>query len=97
MQDAEIRTGIVTAYLKPLEAQRKPYQDLLNELNQSLGWGSPMYLSQSELSYDWPSCVARPHAAAAELAGVKSDAKWGTAPAVIPVTESVLENRTCRR
>jgi hypothetical protein len=80
VQDAEIRTAVVRAYLKRPEAERQPYRDILEELSRRMGWGSPMYLSQYELSYDWPAYVARLHAAAAELAGVKSDARWDRPP-----------------
>jgi len=67
-------------YLNLPEEERKPYRALLDELWVRMGWGSPFFLSQSELSYDWPSYVARVHLAAAELAGVKTEAKWEQPP-----------------
>jgi hypothetical protein len=45
-----------------------------------MSWGAPWYLSQCELAYDWPGYVARLHQAAAELAGVKSEARWEAPP-----------------
>jgi hypothetical protein len=80
IQDAEIKAGIVKAYLKLPAEQRKPYQELLDELALRMSWGSPMYLSQCELSYDWPAYVARLHRAAADLAGVKTEATWEQPP-----------------
>ena len=80
VQDWEIKRMMVAAYLKLPEAQREPYRQLLVELHYRISWGSPMYFSQYELSYDWPSYVARLHQAAAELAGVKTQAKWDQPP-----------------
>jgi hypothetical protein len=80
VQDAEVKTAVVRAYLNLPEEERKPYRALLDELWVRMGWGSPFFLSQSELSYDWPSYVARVHLAAAELAGVKAEATWEQLP-----------------
>ncbi len=80
VQDAEVKAAIVRAYLKLPEAERKPHQALLEELLVRMGWGSPFYLSQAELSYDWPGYVARLHLVAAELAGVKAPAAWEQPP-----------------
>jgi len=80
VQDAEVKTAMVRAYLKLPEEERKPYRALLDELLVRMGWGSPFYLSQSELSYDWPGYVARLHLAAAELAGAKTGAAWDRPP-----------------
>jgi hypothetical protein len=80
IQDAEVKTGIVRAYLNLPEEDRKPYHELLNELSARMGWGSPYYLSQCELGYDWPAYVARLHQAAADLSGVKSEARWENPP-----------------
>jgi len=87
VQDAEVKTAVVRAYLKLPEEERKPYQALLDELWVRMGWGSPFYLSQSELSYDWPSYVARLHIAAATLAGVKTEAAWEQPPKPGPTSE----------
>ena len=76
VQDAEVKTAIVRAYLKLPEEERKPYQELLNDLLVRMSWGSPFYLSQCEMGYDWPSYVARLHLAAAKLASVKTEATW---------------------
>jgi len=80
VQDAEIKAAIVRAYLKLPEEARKPYRALLDELLVRMGWGSPFFLSQSELAYDWPAYVARLHLTAAELAGAKSPAAWHQPP-----------------
>lgn len=82
VQDAEVKAAIVRAYLRLPEDARKPYRALLEELLARMSWGSPFYLSQSELGYDWPAYVARLHLAAAELAGVKSEATWERPPAI---------------
>lgn len=80
LQDAEVKTAIVKAYLKLPEEARAPYRALLEELAVRMNWGSPFYLSQCELAYDWPAYVARLHLAAAELAGVKTEATWDAPP-----------------
>ena len=41
---------------------------------------SPFFLSQHELSYDWPSYVASLHLAAGELSGARSGAAWDKPP-----------------
>jgi hypothetical protein len=79
-QDSEVKAAIVKAYLDLPEGSRKPYRAILEELLTRMAWGSPFYLSQSELGYDWPGYVARLHQAAAELAGVRSDARWDSPP-----------------
>jgi len=84
VQDSEIKAAIVRAYLKLPEAERKPHQALLEELLARMGWGSPFFLSQSELAYDWPGYVARLHLAAAELAGARTPAAWDQPPAAGP-------------
>jgi hypothetical protein len=80
IQDAEVKTAIVRAYMNLPEEARKPYRALLDELLVRMGWGSPFFLSQSELSYDWPGYVARLHLAAAEAAGVRTEATWEQPP-----------------
>jgi hypothetical protein len=79
VQDVEVRTAIVRAYLKLPAEQRKPYRVLLDELGKRIAWGGD-FLSQNELGHDWPSYVAKVHLTAAELAGVKTDAKWDSPP-----------------
>jgi hypothetical protein len=76
VQDAEVRTAIIRAYLKLPEERRKPYRALLDELLVRMGRGSHFFLSQCELAYDWPAYAARIHLAAAELAGVKTGDTW---------------------
>jgi hypothetical protein len=75
VQDAEVKTAIVRAYLNLPEEQRKPYRALLDGLRERMGV-SNWFASQQELALDWSSYVARLHLAAAELAGVKTGAKW---------------------
>lgn len=53
---------------------REPYRALLGEFNRRMAFGSPFYLSQCELAYDWPAYVARLHLAAAEVSGAKTGA-----------------------
>ena len=79
VQDTELRYMIVRAYLKLPEADRKPYQDVLNEFARRVAW-SAGYLPQYELGYGWRAYVAKTHAAAAELAGVKTGANWDMPP-----------------
>jgi hypothetical protein len=80
VQDTEVRLSIMRAYAKLPEEQRKPYRALLDELPGRIGSGSA-FLSQCELAYDWPAYMAREQAAAAELAGVRSEATWDAPPA----------------
>jgi hypothetical protein len=66
----------------PAERQ-KPYRDLLDDLARRTDACSPgpvRMFPQTELSYDWYGCVADLHAAAAELAGVKTNATWQRPP-----------------
>jgi hypothetical protein len=79
LQDAEIKTLMVRSYLKLPEEQRKPYRAILDELRDRMG-ASSWFISQQELALDWPAYVAKLHLAAAELAGVKSAAKWEQPP-----------------
>ncbi len=79
VQDHELRMAIVRGYLELAEDEREPYQDLLDELGRRMGW-STTYLSQHELSYDWPSYAAQLQQAAAELAGEQTDARWQQPP-----------------
>jgi hypothetical protein len=79
-QDAELRAAVIRASLKLSEDERKPYRAILEELNARIARGSPMVLGDQELSDDWPSYVARLHRAAAELAGIRSDARWEDPP-----------------
>jgi hypothetical protein len=79
VQDTELRFAIIRAYSKLPEDQRAAYRDLLDEFARRIS-GRYGYLSQHELSYDWPSYVARVQEAAAELAGVKTDVTWDNGP-----------------
>jgi hypothetical protein len=74
----------------PLEKQIGPgtstsYNELMIEMYAHVRAGCGVYGSwsnvpQTELGYDWPAWLARLHAAAAEAAGVKIDAKWNEPP-----------------
>jgi hypothetical protein len=79
VQDYELRAAIVRAMEGLSEEQRRPYLDLLDEAAARVRWGSAC-LSQHELAYDWPSYAVRVQEAAAELAGVKTDAVWQKPP-----------------
>jgi hypothetical protein len=79
VQDMEVRLMIVRGYLKLPEEQRKPYRELLDEFARRLAWSSG-YLTQYELGYGWRAYVAQVQAAAAELAGAKSQAQWDRPP-----------------
>lgn len=78
VQDAELRLSIIRAYLMLPEEQRKPYRALLDELPGRVG--ASMFLGQNELALDLPAYRARLQVAAAELAGVKSEARWEQPP-----------------
>lgn len=80
VQDWEIKRMLVAAYLNLPEEKRAPYRAVLNELARRIEFGTPFYLSQSELQYDWPAYVARLHETAADLLGVKSEARWAKPP-----------------
>ena len=80
VQDFEARMAVVRALARLPEDQRKPYRALLDELGRRMAMGHS-YLSQHELSYDWPSYVAKVHLAAAELAGANAKARWDAPPA----------------
>ncbi len=79
VQDAHLRSAIIKAYAKLPEEQRKPYRALVDEFAMRAAWSSA-YLSQHELSFDWPSYAARLQQAAAELAGAKDAATWSAPP-----------------
>jgi hypothetical protein len=79
LQDFEARMAILDALPKLSEAEQQPYRQLLDDYLRRCAVGEA-YLSQTELSLDWPAYVARLYAAAAELAGVKMDAVWGQPP-----------------
>jgi hypothetical protein len=61
--------------------RRQPYRALLDEASRRLGWSWFVgYLSQHELGYDWRAYAAQVQASAAELAGVKCEARWQDPP-----------------
>ncbi len=79
VQDMELRMAIVRMYMDLPEDERQPYRDLLDDLPDYINW-SRAYMSQHELSYDYQDYIARIQQAAAELAGVESDAEWDQPP-----------------
>ena len=79
VQDVEVRTGIIRAYLKLPEEQQKPYRALIDELAAHAGPCGGA-LPQQELNFDWAAYVARVHLAAAQLAGQKAEATWDNPP-----------------
>jgi hypothetical protein len=85
LQDFEARMAILDASAKLPAEQQKPYRDLLDDLLRRVKAGGGFLfgaecLPLTELSYDWPAYVARLHAAAAELSGVKTEARWEQPP-----------------
>ncbi len=76
-QLAEARIAIIRAYLKLPEPEQKPYRDLMEQVRTMTRM---IYLSQSELAYDWPSYSAAQYAAAAQLTGGPDNARWGQPP-----------------
>jgi hypothetical protein len=79
LQDFEPRLVILQA-LATLPAEKQAAcRALLDELRRRFAVGNA-YLSQAELGLGWPGYVARLHAAAAELAGLKMDATWEQPP-----------------
>jgi hypothetical protein len=79
VQDMELRLMIVRGCAKLAEERRQPYRDLLDEFPRRLYWSGD-YLSQHELGWDWRAYAAKVQAAAAELAGAKTDATWQSPP-----------------
>jgi hypothetical protein len=79
VQDVEVRTALIRAYLKLPEDARAPYRALLDELASRVAQCGGA-LPQQELNLDWPGYTARVHLAAAELAGRKTDATWDSPP-----------------
>jgi hypothetical protein len=79
VQEFEPRLTILESLSKLPADEQKPLRSLLNGLHHRIGTGC-LYLSQMELSLDWPSYTAGVYEAAAELAGVKSGAKWEEPP-----------------
>jgi len=79
VQEWEARASILKA-LEGLPPERqKTYGDLFDELSQRMLWGTA-YLSQHELSYDWPGYTAQVYWAASELIGVPTGATWDRPP-----------------
>jgi hypothetical protein len=79
VQDAEVRTMLIRAYLALPEEQRAPYRELLDALPARIARrGMP----EQELNRDWPGYAARLYRAAAELCGSAADARWEQPPAV---------------
>jgi hypothetical protein len=79
VQDMEIRLMMIRAARTLPADRRQAVYELLDEFPRRAYWGTP-YLSQCELSYDWRSYAARVQEAAAELVGVKTEAKWEAPP-----------------
>lgn len=78
-QEHEIRAAMIRAYTKLPPARQEPYRALLAEAGRR-AMMSAEYLPAMEHVYDWPAYVARVHAAAAELAGLKMDTNWEEPP-----------------
>ncbi len=80
VQDQEIRTMLVRAYLALPEDEREPYRDLLDELHRRIAWGGG-YISNHEMAFDWPTYAAQVQEAAADLIGPRIHARWDRPPA----------------
>jgi hypothetical protein len=70
VQDMELRWQIIRAARALPAERRQAVHAVLDEFPQRVKWGTP-YLSQCELSYDWPAYVAQVQQLAAELASVR--------------------------
>lgn len=79
VQDADVRFAMIRAYSKLPAEQRKPYPALLDEMPRRIAYCAN-YLSQHELSLDWPGYVARVQQAAGELAGARTESTWESPP-----------------
>jgi len=79
VQDMEIRWMQIRAARKLPPERKQAVHALLDEFPRRAFWGTP-YLSQCELSYDWRTYAAEVQQAAAELQGVKPEAKWDAPP-----------------
>jgi len=78
IQETEAWIAILQATAKLSSAEKQPCRQLWNEAMS--GYRLADYLTQARLSLDWPGCIARTYAAAGELAGTKSDARWDQPP-----------------
>ena len=79
IQDAQVRTAMVRAYLKLPQEKRRRYQVLLDEFATYASFRS-VHPLRAEPGHNWPAYVARVHEAAAGLAGAKPAAAWNSPP-----------------
>ena len=79
MQDYEVRLAIYDALAKMPADQQQRYRSLLDGLAHRTHLGG-QFLSQAELSHDWPGYIAQVYRVAAELTGTKSESRWDTPP-----------------
>ena len=79
LQEFEPRLTILQALAKLPPEQQKTHRALLDDLSRRMAMGGS-YLSQMELSLDWPAYAARVYRAAEELSGVKAEARWENPP-----------------
>jgi hypothetical protein len=79
VQDVEAKMALLDALPKLPADRQQALTKLLDELCHRIGTGDA-WLSQMELSLDWPGYVARLYSAAAELAGGKPDPGWDQPP-----------------
>lgn len=69
VQDWEIKRMLGAAYRQLPDDRRAPYRAVRNELSRRVEFGTPFYLGQSELQFDWPAYVATLHETAADAKG----------------------------
>ncbi|MCC5827981.1 MAG: hypothetical protein JJU36_00910 [Phycisphaeraceae bacterium] len=81
VQEFEIRHAIIKASRELPEDQRNAHHELLDELGPMMMSGGRLRtLSQTRLAYDIPGYMARLQEVAAQLSGVKSEARWDEPP-----------------
>ena len=84
VQDVEAKLAILKALPNLPAEQQKACRAFLDDLRTRYGVGDG-YLSQQELSLDWPAYVAKMYELAAEISGAKTVARWEDPPGLTAV------------
>jgi hypothetical protein len=79
LQDFEARMAILDRLPGMAAERREVCRQLLDDYPRRCAVGDT-YLSQMELTLDWPAYVARVYEAAGEAAGVTNAARWAQPP-----------------